>query len=208
MGDYNALSGRGLERICALSDGLFAVAMTLIVLELKVPSAEQAPGEAALQQALAALAPRALTYLLSFLTLGIFWVGQQTQLNALAHSDRDFTWLSFLFLAIVAVLPFSTELLAEHTALRTALAVYWLNILALGGALYLTWRRAVRGGLIRESVDEHVRRTVRARIVRAQILYAAGAALCLLSPYVSIAFIVAVQLNYALGSPVLRRITT
>ena len=63
-------------------------------------------------------------YAMSFLTLGIFWVGQQTQLNHLERADRDLAWLHIWYLAAVALMPFSTRLLAEFIEFRTALLVY------------------------------------------------------------------------------------
>src|SRR5580693_6059335 len=95
---YNAIAGQSVERLAALSDGLFAVAMTLLVLDLKVPAAEAIRSDKALLGALAELAPRLVIYLMSFLTLGIFWVGQQTQLNHLARGDRHLTWIHLMFL--------------------------------------------------------------------------------------------------------------
>ena len=81
---YNQIANRSLERIGALSDGLFAIAMTLIVLEIRVPELGPTAGDGEIAKALGGLAPRFVTYLLSFLTLGIFWNGQQTQLTYLA----------------------------------------------------------------------------------------------------------------------------
>ena len=210
MGSYNQLSGRGLERLAAFSDGIFAFAVTLMVLDIHAPPATRSLTEGQLQAALLALAPDGATYLLSFLTLGIFWVGQQTQLEALERTDRDFTWLSLLFLAIVALMPFSTKLLTEHVTLRTALLVYWVNVLLLGAVLYGTWRHARRQGLLNAEMSDFAQTVVTRRIVRAQQLYALGAALCIWNTYASIAFIVLVQLHYAFGSriPLLARIST
>jgi uncharacterized membrane protein len=134
-----------------------------------------------------------VTCLLSFLTLGIFWVGQQTQLNHLVRGDRDLVWRHLAFLAFVATMPFSTELLAEFITFRTALLVYWLNVLLLGLTLYGTWRYAVRAGLIKEGTPPEISRAIERRIVIAQSLYALGAALCFFSTYWSIGFIVLVQ---------------
>src|SRR5271165_4687728 len=120
---YNRFAGQSLERICALSDGLFAIAMTLIVLEIHIPAPAAVHSELDLWRALLDLAPRFVTYLLSFLTLGIFWTGQQTQLNFLAHADRDLAWIHFAFLAVISLLPFSTTVLAEFISLRLALLV-------------------------------------------------------------------------------------
>ncbi len=118
---YNAMAGQSVERLAALSDGLFAVAMTLLVLDLKVPASQAIETDGALLAALGDLAPRLIIYLMSFLTLGIFWVGQQTQLNHLVHSDRHLTWINLAFLFTISLTPFSTALMAEFITLRTAL---------------------------------------------------------------------------------------
>jgi len=199
MGSYNQIAGRGLDRISALSDGVFAVAMTLIILEIHVPSAAAIHSERQLWLALVALAPRAVTYLLSILTLGIFWVGQQTQLDQLQHGDRNLAWLHLAFLAGVAVTPFSTELLAAFIAYRIALAVYWCNILFLGVSIYVTWAYSAHAGLFKTDLHPGVFPAIRQRIIVAQLLYAFGAALCLLNTYWSIGFIVMIQLYYAIA---------
>jgi uncharacterized membrane protein len=128
---YNAIAGQSVERIAALSDGIFAVAMTLLVLDLKVPATEAVHSERDLWRALIALSPRLLMFGMSVLTLGIFWVGQQTQRNNLKRSDRGLSWIHIAFLGVVSLIPFSTALLAEFSACRMALVVYWLNILVI-----------------------------------------------------------------------------
>jgi uncharacterized membrane protein len=195
---YNEIAGQSLERLAALSDGVFAVAMTLLVLDLRAPAAEAVGGEHALAAALLTLAPKLLVYLMSFLTLGIFWVGQQTQLDQLARSDRNLTWINLAFLFAVTLMPFSTSLIAEFVQLRVALLAYWLNILVLGAILFATWHYAGRAGLLREGAAALSRQVAR-RIVIAQTLYAVGAALCVFGTYWSLGFIVLVQLNYAVA---------
>lgn len=197
---YNQLSGRSLERLAALSDGVFAVAMTLLVLDLHAPAAEAIHSEGDLQQALLKLAPRLLTYLMSFLTLGIFWHGQQTQLNYFAQGHRNLGWIHLLFLFFITLLPFTTALLAEFIAYRTALLLYWFNVLLLGLTLLFSWRYASAAGLVRSGdAPQNLGELVQGRILVAQLMYAIGAALCLFSTYLSIAFIVLVQLNYAIA---------
>ena len=78
---YNQIAGRNLARLEALSDGIFAVAMTILILDLRIPGVDAVHSERDLWLAIIALLPRVLMYLMSFLTLGIFWIGQQTQLN-------------------------------------------------------------------------------------------------------------------------------
>jgi uncharacterized membrane protein len=196
---YNRIQGRSVERLAALSDGIFAVAMTLLVLDLHIPSAAQVHGERELLAALAALGPQWIAYGMSFLTLGIFWAGQQTQLNHLAGGSRDLTWIHLGFLFTITLLPLSTRLLAEFITYRGALLIYWFNILAPGVMLYCSWKYATRAGLIKEDTPYEVSASICKRIVIAQSLYAAGAALCAINTWVSIAVIVLVQLNYALA---------
>jgi uncharacterized membrane protein len=198
---YNRIAGRSVERLAALSDGVFAVAMTLLVLDLKAPAAEAIHQESDLLAALIALAPRLVTYLMSFLTLGIFWVGQQTQLNHFTRSDRHFAWINLAFLFTVTLMPFSTSLLAELIAYHTAFLVYWFNILLLGSMLLAACLYARRAGLIApEAPADFVGAIVR-RILIAQSLYALGALISLFSIWPGIGFVVLVQLNYAIAPP-------
>jgi len=198
---YNRIAGQNLDRLTALSDGVFSVAMTLLVLDLRAPAAEAIHSEHDLLSALLPLAPRLVTYLMSFLTLGIFWLGQQAQLDRLARGDRDLAWIHIGFLCAVTLVPFSTALLAEYIGYRVALLVYWGNILMLGLLLLWTWREAVRAQLIREDTPPEVVAAICRRIITAQSLYAFGAALCLIDTYWSIAFIVLVQINYVVAPP-------
>ena len=198
---YNRISSQSLERLAALSDGVFAVAMTLLVLDLKGPAVELVHSDADLRRALCTLFPKLLTYLMSFLTLGIFWAGQQTQLNELKRSDRHLAWINLAYLFGMTLLPFSTGLLADFISYRSALLIYWLNILYPGVVLYANWAYARRAGLVREETPLDFDRLARRRIVVAQALYGLGAALCVFSNYWSIGFIVLVQLNFAIAPP-------
>ena len=196
---YNQIAGQSVERLAALSDGVFAVAMTLLVLDLRVPAMESIHSESDLRHALLALSPRLLMYLMSFITLGIFWVGQQTQLNHLARSDRSLSWIHISFLFAVSITPFSTTLLAEFPRYRTALLAYWINILLLGTTLYFSWSCAMGTGLVKDDISKEVPAAIKRRIVIAQAFYAFGALLCIFSTYWSIAFIVVMQLYYAIA---------
>jgi uncharacterized membrane protein len=196
---YNRVAGQSVERIAALSDGFFAVAMTLLVLDLRVPAAEAVHSEHDLWHALLALAPRLIVFLMSVMTNGIFWVGQQTQLNHFARADRNLAWIHIAFLCAVSLTPFTTSLLAEFIHYRTALLVYWSNILLLGLTLYWSWSYATRNHLLTEDVAPEVHTAIVRRIVIAQTLYACGAALSFLGTYYAIAAIVLVQINYAIA---------
>jgi uncharacterized membrane protein len=196
---YNQITGQSLERLAALSDGIFAVAMTLLVLDLHVPATELIHSQGELWHTLAEAVPQLVSYIVSFITLGIFWNGQQAQLNSFARSDRHLSWMHLAFLFAVTIMPFSTRLLAGYITYRSVLIAYWANILLLGAVLFVSWRYAMRAGLLREEITREKQCAMERRIVVAQILYALGAGLSFFNNYVSIAFIILVQLNFALA---------
>jgi uncharacterized membrane protein len=202
---YHRFAGSSLARLAALSDGVFAVAMTLLVLDLKAPSARGHAqhsvwsgwgSEQVLVHGLAHdVAPRLLPYAMSFLTLGIFWVGQQAQLESFTRSTRALTWIHLVFLLAVTLMPFSTALLAEDMTYRISMAVYWLNLFALGAALFASLRYADRAGLMSDATTPEMRAALKRRIVVYQALYALAALTCLINTYLAIALLVALQVN-------------
>jgi uncharacterized membrane protein len=192
-----------VDSLATLSDGVFAIAMTLLVLDLKLPATEAIHQERELQAALIALAPRFLMFITSFLTLGIFWIAQRTQLGYLSHGDRHFAWAQIGFLACASLLPFSTTLLAEFAGLRTALLVYWLNLFMLGALLYLSCAYADRANLVTDKDSIRLHAAMKQRIVVGQALYALGALLSFVSSYLALGFILFLQINFALAPPVL-----
>jgi len=114
---YNRIAGQSVERLAALSDGVFAVAMTLLALDLRSPAVDAIHGEQDLWRALVALSPRLIMFMMSFLTLGIF--GLASRRSSTTSPDR--TGLSpgcTCCFCSVCMTPFSTSLLAEFTAIE------------------------------------------------------------------------------------------
>jgi TMEM175 potassium channel family protein len=135
---------------------------------------------------------------MSFLTLGVFWVGQQTQINHLRRSNRDFTWIQLVFLLFVVLMPFSTALVADYITYQLAIVVYWLNIALLGAILSVGLSYARRARLLKDHVTAATFAVMERRILVYQALYVVGALLSFASTYASIGFIIAVQLNAAI----------
>jgi uncharacterized membrane protein len=207
---YHRFAGSSLDRLAALSDGVFAVAMTLLVLDLKppsVPNRVQQPiwsggggSEHAFLHGLSHdVAPRLLPYAMSFLTLGIFWIGQQSQLESLTRSTRALTWIHLTFLLGITLMPFSTGLLAQDTSYRLSMAVYWLNLFMLGTVLFVSLVYAERAKLMSADTTPDMRAAMRRRIVVYQCLYALAALTCLINTYLAIGLLIALQLNSVLA---------
>jgi uncharacterized membrane protein len=207
------LSGRDPDRLSSISDGIFAVGMTLLVLGLAVPALTgSTTTEGQLWAELKKLAPNVLVYTMSFMTLGIFWLGHGTQLSHIERSDRNYAWINLLFLLTVTMVPFSTSLLGHFYWLRIALVEYWLNILLLGAALFAGLQYGLRANLFREQGREEMALLMRRRILIAQALYAIATLLSVVfwrwvPTSVSIALIFLIQLNYVLAPriPILGR---
>ena len=198
---YNEIAGRDIDRLAGLSDGIFAFAMTLLALDLRPPDFLQnlQSEHALLAEISHKLLPRLIPYLMSFMTLGIFWVGQQTQLSALARTDRNLTWLHMGVLLSITLIPVSTWLLVSYPAFRVALLAYWVNFVLYGVMMYLAWMYIVRARLLSPDAPSALIAAMRRRIIVAQTLYFVAAVLCVISTYWSIAFLILVQLNYVLA---------
>ena len=199
--DYNIFAGQKIQRMEALSDGVFSIAMTLLVLELSIPFFITIHTEWDLWTMLLSISPKLLVYFMSFITLGIFWTGQSLQFTYITESDRHLNWLTIFFLMFVALVPFSTGFLSEYIVFKLAIGVYWFNILILGIIAYVHWQYACKSGFISHDIPdfEKADKALRNRIITAQIFYAIAASLCFISTYLSIAIIILIQLNYALA---------
>ncbi|MCG3190302.1 MAG: hypothetical protein LKCHEGNO_02975 [Burkholderiaceae bacterium] len=128
------------HRLAGLQDGVYSIAMTLLVLELKLPAIGELGAhlsDAVLWSALVSLWPKLLTWLLSFAVLAIFWLGDVRALAAIAVVDRVLLRMGLLRLALVSLLPFSTAFMGEHGDRAPAAAVYaaHLFLLALAQSL-------------------------------------------------------------------------
>jgi len=175
------LAGTNPNRLSGISDGIFSVGMTLLVLGLSVPMlAGGRPTEGQLWDFLKGLGPHVLVYTMSFMTLGIFWLGQGTQLAHLARSNRNFVWIHLVFLFAVTMVPFSTLLLGSYYWLKVALIEYWLNIVLLGATLFAGLQYGLRANLFREEDRRDIAFLMRGRILIAQSLYAGATVLCVI----------------------------
>jgi uncharacterized membrane protein len=201
MSIYNLNAGRRVNRIEAISDGVFVVAFTLLVLDLKVPVAEGIHNEHDLMTAFSRLTPKLLIYFLGFMTLGIFWSGQAVPFTFIEKSNRHLNWISLFFLIFVSILPFRTAFLSEYIHFKFAIFIYWLNAFLLGVIIYFNWPYAYTQDFLSVTGEEkiNVDKAILKRVITAQSLYFNGLLLCFLNTYLSIAFIILVQLNYALA---------
>ena len=188
-------------RLEAFSDGVFAIAITLLVLDINVPDPATTGSLAA---ALGDQWPSYVAYAVSFLTIGIIWMNHHAMIRRLQAVDHGILTLNLLLLLLVALLPFTTALMAaylrESGGENLAAALYAGSCLLMGAAFAATNRHAlvVRPDLLATPVSDSRRRAILARAVAGVVPYAIATAVAAVSPYATLAICGAIALYYAL----------
>jgi uncharacterized membrane protein len=152
MGEENPNS-----RLLAFSDGVIAVAITLLVLDIRLPEGFGELNDTQLWAALVALWPRMLAYLLSFYVIANFWFSHRSKFNHIVKTDGRLMWLNMLFLLTVGLLPFTTYLIAESGGTLSTV-VYAATMVVSGLSLIAIWQYAGAAKLIDPKLSKEGRR--------------------------------------------------
>ena len=133
-----------VDRIVALTDGVFAIAMTLLVLNLSIPVIAPHMVQVDLPHRLLELWPKLLGYLISFIALGVCWLMHHRIFHYIQYADNTLLFLNIFFLMFIALVPFSTSLLTDYGEAQITFAVYGINLSALFILRYFMWDYAAR----------------------------------------------------------------
>ncbi|MFF9767764.1 TMEM175 family protein [Streptomyces sp. NPDC014636] len=176
-------------RVEAFSDGVFAIAITLLVLDIKVPEADEHGG---LWHALGAQWPSYAAYVVSFLVVGIMWINHHQIFSHVARVDRTLMFLNLLLLMVVSAVPWPTAMLAEYlregTASHAAAAVYSLVMVVMALAFQALWWHLTRTGhLFDADVDVTAARATRIRFALGSLGYPLAVGLAFVSAPVTLA---------------------
>ena len=142
--DLPGLSGLSKHRLEALTDGIFAVAMTLLVIELKFPETLHIQTQEQLLDALVHLIPKFIAWVISFVVLAIFWVSHHRLFHFVRHVDVRLQWLTIFYLACVSLMPFSSSLSGEYGGALVSQIFYSVNMMLLGMMALLKSRYVFR----------------------------------------------------------------
>jgi uncharacterized membrane protein len=142
MNTRSTLPLRGFEknRIEALIDGIFAVALTLLVLDIKLPEGVTYASNDELWKHLVALERHFAIYAISFIVIGIYWVAHHVQFHYVRYTDRRLIWINMLLLLLISFLPFATDLVGDHPDLELPCEIYGITLLTLSALNYLHLR--------------------------------------------------------------------
>jgi TMEM175 potassium channel family protein len=195
----------GTSRVEAFSDGVMAIAITLLVLDLRVPTELETAAAGGLLPALLAKWPNYVAYLAGFFTIGIIWLNHHALVNAIRRFDWRLMWLNLLLLLGVATLPFTTAVMAEYVAkggLDATVAAAFYGALALVMAVpwTLIWMHLrdhpylLEPGFTADDARAAIRRNVFGPLV-----YGAAIVVAFISPIAALAMYIGVAVYFALG---------
>lgn len=199
----NAQSNRGTgsllgkTRIEAFSDGVFAVAITLLVLNLQVPQIAASVVSRELVPKLFELWPKLLIYALSFVIVGIYWVAHHNTFHYIKRSDRNLLWLNILLLMCIVFLPFPTALLGQYPEQRVSVIIYAGTLVITGLVLQLLWWYATsRCRLVDRNIDPRLVQRATRRNLTAPLIYLLAIGISLFSVPASLVLFILVPVYY------------
>jgi len=190
------------RRLEAFADGVFAIAATLLILDVTVKTSP-------LSTELLRIWPSYAAYAVTFLSIGVAWINHGQLVSMVDRCDRTFLVLNILLLGVIAFVPFPTRELAAHLLdddARAATLAYGVTLLV-GSVLFnLIWFYGVlRRGLLRAGVDEHLVRGVTRSYQPGPLLFLGATLVALVNPLVSAALFAAILLFYLLESTLFAR---
>ncbi|HLB66953.1 MAG TPA: TMEM175 family protein [Thermoplasmata archaeon] len=188
------------NRLETLADGIFAIAMTLLVLELRLP---EPSGSADLASQLAALWPKFATFFISFIVLGVYWFAHHQTFHFLVRVNRTVVWLNILFFMGAALIPFVASVLGTYPQDSVALGLYGLVLGLLATVGYVVWWYITGDrGLIDEKLDPDLVRKVRLWITLGPLVSLGAIGLAFVNPFLTLLVYLALPALFILFNPV------
>lgn len=199
MSQNSNQSSLDLQRINTLADGVFAIAMTFLVLDVKDAVIETTQSDSFFS----ALLPKLGSYILGFIILGLFWNGHQIASGYTKRTDRTHLWLNIHFLLWAALIPFPAQLLGERYSESLSVIVYGINLSFVAIALYTVWWYATNNRrLVSADLSAKIISALKIRLLSAMGFYLVASVVALFSP-VSGIFVVVLSHLYFVVRPVI-----
>ncbi|MEP6984688.1 MAG: TMEM175 family protein, partial [Chloroflexota bacterium] len=167
-----------LGRMNALSDGVYAIALTLLAFDIRIPDNTLA-GE--LSTTLVALAPKLLIYLISFIAIGGAWGSHQRMLSQIKRGDGLPVWFNLLSLLFVTLLPASAALLGRFPSEYIAIVLFAADVILIQLTALWLWRHASKYGLLNASLDPRVVRSIGRRLILSAVCFGLSVVLVVLN---------------------------
>jgi uncharacterized membrane protein len=185
------------SRIEFLNDGVFAIVMTLLVLEIAVPQLSHSEAQVELPRRLLELWPLLLSYVTSFMILGLFWIIHEDMFHHIKRANRIFLWLNILYLMLIAFIPFSTSLVGEYGDQQISVVIYGINIVVAAFWMNMQWWYATKDHhLVDSDLDPTIITTMSRHLLVGPITYLIAVVLSFASVQISLVMYIAIPLYY------------
>ena len=185
------------SRVETFSDGIFAIIITLLILEIKVPHIESPESVSELTESVLHLAPKFIAWVISFLSVAVIWVNHHRIFESLKHINHAVFWLNANLLLWVSFIPFPTALMGDYPNNKLAVSFFGLSSLMMGIAFLLfriyMWKRPE---ITNDLTDEYLRKGVWNVLLFGPTLYLLGTATAWIHPYIAFAFYALVTIYF------------
>lgn len=142
------------ERIQDMTDGVFAFAMTLLIVGIEFPTPEGKITDSQLSQSLIDMIPTFSKFILSFFLIAVFWITHHKQFKSIKKSNDGLIWINVLLLLCIVFIPFTTDVMDDYNYLKVGLLIFNANILLVGLLYYVQWSYAIKHKLVDERLAE------------------------------------------------------
>jgi uncharacterized membrane protein len=189
------------NRLETLVDGIFAIAMTLLVLGISPPRPQDALAKSVLPGMIESLVPQVFLFIVAFLVLALFWLGHHRQFHFVHKIDPVLLWINILILISIVFVPFSTDVAGDYPDVMDAALLFHANMFIVGFLFFTQWRYICRHEHLCEPVlEKPVKRGGFYRSILAPAIAAVGGIICLVNPPLSLLVYIALPVGtYLLG---------
>ncbi len=189
-------------RITTLADGVFAIVMTLLVLGIDMPEVPHEQLGDQLVGEILRVWPKVGAFVVSFLVLGIYWMGHHTQFHFMSGVNRVVLWLNILFFMFVSLIPFTTRLVGHYGTVGFSMWIYAGNLVMISLVLLAHWRYVVRAGLLKDAADEEVVWSATRQILVGPAIYLAAIAVSFFDARLALLVILLAPVLHILPGPI------
>jgi len=190
----------GTGRLEAFSDGVFAIVVTLLIIEVHLP-ALVGSGTAAMLAALGEVAPKLVSFTVSFATIAVYWVNHHHFFSRVTHTDWKLLWANNLLLFWLTVVPFTTAVVGDHPTEPVAVFIYGVNLaLAAASFALMAWYVFFRGDLVSATITYAERSREFRKATRGAAIYLAAALIGLVAPPIAILLFLILPLAWVVPS--------
>jgi uncharacterized membrane protein len=186
------------NRLETLTDGIFAIAMTLLVLSIAVPTLQNPVTPFMFQEYVISILPQIFIYVLSFVLLAIFWLNHHI-FFLIKRTNIALLWINIFWLISIAIVPFSTSIMGKYSQFQLSILIFELNILIIGILSYINWYYASKKGFIDEKLTPYSKRIERSNLAL-PILATTAMIISFISPLWSIMVFLLVPIIFTLYS--------